>query len=370
MEEDSIAFGRGRDVEGGVALRDVLEAHYEPLVGQLYGLTGDRREAARLVQEACVRAASAERGFRRAADREAWLRAAAVDARRTHARRSLPRCRRTRGQGTPPENAAPDFDALVCRGVRRRTRRRTGVVAAAYGMALVAGAVALVDAVPSPRPPVSTNVPMRPGLPEVEEVGDRIPAGRAAMPAAEPGAPPAVTVAVPGDGVWRENASGSGIYTALRRGAAWLHLATYVVDGVAREPCRTSHVPVAPGIPAAFVRPGPTPVALADAFADLPRADVPVRPHTVTRWGTSAVHVRVRLRHAGCRNGNLPWTFDTRRGGELLGNTHARLDFWVVELEGRPLVVEAEQPIGASAVERRPLARLLDSVELLDRESG
>jgi RNA polymerase sigma-70 factor (ECF subfamily) len=369
MAKESIVFGRGRDVRGRVALRDVFEARYEPLVAQLYGLTGDLREAEQLAQEACVRAAAAERRFRRAADREAWLRAAAVGARRTRARRSLLRRRRPHREGSPPETSAPDFDELVCRGVRRRTRRRTGVVAAAYGIAVVAGAVALVDHEPSPPPPASTTVPVPPGLSEVEEVGDRIPPGRAGMPAAVPGAPVAATVEIP-RGVWRESSTGSGVYSPIRRGTAWLKVATFLVDGVVGQPCRTSSVPASLGIPAAFERPGVTRDALADAISGLPRADVSIPAHTEARWGTLVVHVSVRMPHATCRNGNLLWTFDTRRSGEFVGNDHARLDFWIAELDGRALVVEAEQPMGTSAAERRRLNRLVESIELDGRPPG
>jgi hypothetical protein len=245
-------------------------------------------------------------------------------------------------------------------GDDRATRRRTRLAASALVLAAVVGAVALVDqGDPSTREPSSALVPLRAGLPEVEEVGDRIPPGRAGMPSAVRGEPAAVSVEVPPGRPWRENASGSGIYSATRHGTAWLHVATYVVDGVVNGPCRSSYDS------AVF---GTAPTAVSDALSGLPRADVVVRPHTVTRWGTTAVHLRVRVPHATCRNGNPRWTFDTLRGGELLGNDHARLDFWVVELRGRLVVVEAEQPMGTTPVERRALARLLRSVELHDRE--
>lgn len=367
MEEDSITVGRMPDVEDRDVLRDLYDASYRGLVGQLYGVTGDLDEAELVVQEAFVRAVAAERRFRRARDPEAWLCATALRIHRSRWRKAAigPRARERVLTGIVPS----DLDDLICRGVRRRMRRRTGLAAAAYGLAAVAGAVALVADDVSPPSPASAPLALRAGLPEVEEVGDRIPPGRAGMPSAVSGAPAAVSVVVPADGPWRENSSGSGIHSAIRGGTAWLNLATYVVDGVVREPCRSSWVPVSPAIPSGFVRPGPTPTALADAIADLPRADVVVSPHLVARWGTTAVHVRVRIPHAGCRNGKLLWTFDTRRGGEFLGNASARLDFWVVELGGRAVVVEAEQPMGATATERRGLVGLLDSVELHDRES-
>ena len=362
MEQDSITFGRKADGEDGATLREVYAVGYRRLVVQLYGVTGNLAEAEDLVQGAFVRAAAAERRFRRADDPEAWLRTTALKAHRRRTSPSRPWARERALPGVVP----PDFDELVCGGVRRRMRRRTRLAAAAYALAALAGAVALVDDAddgddsPSTPEPSSALVPLRAGLPDVEEMGDRIPPGRAGMPSALSGAPAAVSVEIPADGSWRENASGSGIYSAIRHGTAWLHLATYVIDGVVQQPCRLSYASAVSGT---------TPATLEDSLAGLPRADVVVRPHTVTRWGTTAVHMRVRVPHAGCRNGNLLWTFDTARGGELLGNAHARLDFWVVELGGRAVVVEAELPMGATPAERRALTRLLDSVDLHDRES-
>ncbi|WP_159081580.1 RNA polymerase sigma factor [Nocardioides sediminis] len=359
MDQDSISFGREADDEDRADLRHVYDVAYPRLVAQLYRVTGDLAEAEELVQGAFVRASTAERRFRRADDPEAWLRTAALRARRREppVRHPGPIAREQALPGIVP----PDFDELVCDGARRRVRRRTRLAATAYVLAAVVGAVALVDEDdPSAREPSATLVPLRAGLPEVEEVGDRIPPGRAALPSVVPGEPVGVSVEVPPGSPWRENASGSGIYSAIRDGTAWLHLATYVVDGVVHGPCRSSYVS------AVF---GTAPTAVTDALSGLPRADVVVRPHPVTRWGTTAVHLRVRVPHAACRNGNPRWTFDTLRGGELLGNEHARLDFWVVELRGRAVVVEAELPMGPTTVERRALARLLDSLELDDRES-
>lgn len=376
MDEDSISFGRMADRRDGPTLRDVFDASYRKLVVQLYGVTGSFEEAEASVQAAFVRAAASERRFLGADDPEAWLTAAAVKAHRRrrhrappgrgaspHGRDASPSQPGGEERGQQPGTVDPGFDGLVRRGMRRRTRRNR-LAAAAYGLAVMAGASALAANDVSPPQSPSTHSVRSTSLQEVEEVGDRIPPGRAGMPALVAGAPVTVSVDIPENGHWREDPTGAGIYAATRRGAASLHLASFLVDGVVRRPCRTPHVPASPGIPAEFVRPGVSTTALADAIAALPRADAVVSPHLVGKWGTTAVHVRLRVARAACRSGGALWTFDTRRGGELLSNDHARLDYWVVDIRGHAVVIEAELPIGATTTERRALTGLLGSIEL------
>ena len=342
MDEDSITFGRMPDLEDRHVLRDVFDASYRRLVVQLYGVTGDLDEAEDLVQEAFVRAAAAGPTVpsRRTTPRHGCVHGDQPPlsdvSPRSRRRTAVPRSEDS-STGSE-EQTRPGSSPRLRRGPRSRRTPATasstdwprGVRARGRG-----GSVALADRrrVPSAAPvgPVGP----RAGLPEVEEVDGRIPPGRAGMPALVSGAPAAVSVVIPEDGRWRKDPNGAGIYSATRRAprrstsrpSSW----TAWSDSRAGRP----HVPASPGIPAEFVRPGVTPTALGDAIADLPRAEVVVSPHPVARWGTTAVHVRVRVPRAACRNGSLPWTFDTRRGGELLGNAHARLDYWVVELGGR-----------------------------------
>lgn len=70
-------------------LRDVFDASYRRLVGQLYGVCGDLAEAEDVVAEAFVRAADKQRAFEAADNPEAWLRAVAVNVARTRFRRRM-----------------------------------------------------------------------------------------------------------------------------------------------------------------------------------------------------------------------------------------------------------------------------------------
>ncbi|KRE98756.1 hypothetical protein ASG88_17080 [Nocardioides sp. Soil777] len=375
MDQDSITFGRMPDLGDRVSLRDVFDASYRRLVVQLCDVTGTFEEAEDVVQEAFVRAAAAGPRFLRTDTPEARLRATAF---KVHRRRRLAGQlgRRTSSHGRKdaspmprveehmqPDIVCPDFREILGRGARRRLRR-TRLAGTAYGLAVVAGASALADHDTAPPPSPAAQSAHPTGLPELEEVDGRIPPGRAGMPALVSGAPTTVSVAIPEDGRWRKDPNGAGIYSTTRSGAASIHLATFLVDGVVRQPCRTSDVPASPGIPAEFVRPGVTPTALGEAIAGLPRADVVVSPHPVAAWGTTAVHVRVRVPRTTCRNGSPPWTFDTRRGGELLGNARARLDHWVVEVRGHAVVIEAELPMRPTAAELRAMTGVLHSIEL------
>ena len=68
-------------------VRDVYNASYRRLVGQLVGVTGSRVEAEEVVQEAFVRAIDHVRTFRHTDNPEAWLRRVAVNQARSRWRR-------------------------------------------------------------------------------------------------------------------------------------------------------------------------------------------------------------------------------------------------------------------------------------------
>jgi hypothetical protein len=254
-----------------------------------------------------------------------------------------------------------DFDEIARRGARRRLRRRAvSAISAAAVVAAVGSLALLTDGyTPSLTP---TDDPAGSSLPLLVDVDGQIPPGRGAFPPIANG--PSVVVLsteIPADGVWQKSSAFSDIYAKIRSGNAYLHLSTYVVDGVARRACRALYVQPegkAPG----FVGPGSTPADVAGAITRIPRATVLEAPQPVTKWGTAAVHVRLQVRQTGCRNGKEFWIFDTAQGGESIGNVHAVLDFWVLEVDGQVFVIEAEVPVGATAAERGQLAELVDSI--------
>jgi RNA polymerase sigma-70 factor, ECF subfamily len=112
-------------------VRQVYEASYRRLVGQLYGVCGDLREAEDVVQEAFARAVQHERKFRRADNPEAWLRTVAVNLSRSRWRRRvlgdrlLRKAHRT--DAVQPE-LSPDHVALVA-AMRRLPEAQRQVIA-------------------------------------------------------------------------------------------------------------------------------------------------------------------------------------------------------------------------------------------------
>jgi RNA polymerase sigma-70 factor, ECF subfamily len=96
-------------------VRQVYEASYRRLVGQLYGVCGDLGEAEEVVQEAFARAIQHERKFRRADNPEAWLRTVAVNLSRTRWRRRIvgERLQRKAHRTEAQPELSPDHVALV-----------------------------------------------------------------------------------------------------------------------------------------------------------------------------------------------------------------------------------------------------------------
>lgn len=86
------AFGPlagGEGMSDSDTVRDVFEASYRRLVGQMYGVCGDLTEAEEAVAEAFARAVQHQRSFARLENPEAWLRTVAVNVSRTRFRRRL-----------------------------------------------------------------------------------------------------------------------------------------------------------------------------------------------------------------------------------------------------------------------------------------
>jgi RNA polymerase sigma-70 factor, ECF subfamily len=112
-------------------VRQIYEASYRRLVGQLYGVCGDLGEAEEVVQEAFARAIQHERRFRRTDNPEAWLRTVAVNLSRSRWRRRIlgERLQRATHQSEPgrPE-LSPDHVALMA-AMRRLPEAQRQVIA-------------------------------------------------------------------------------------------------------------------------------------------------------------------------------------------------------------------------------------------------
>jgi RNA polymerase sigma-70 factor, ECF subfamily len=112
-------------------VRQVYEASYRRLVGQLYGVCGDLAEAEDVVQEAFARAIQHERRFRRTDNPEAWLRTVAVNLSRSRWRRRVLgdrlQRRTQRTEATQPD-LSPDHVALVA-ALRRLPEAQRQVIA-------------------------------------------------------------------------------------------------------------------------------------------------------------------------------------------------------------------------------------------------
>jgi RNA polymerase sigma-70 factor, ECF subfamily len=99
-------------------VRQVYEASYRRLVGQLYGVCGDLGEAEEVVEEAFARAIQHERKFQRTDNPEASLRTVAVNLSRSRWRRRILGERlqrashRTRGGSSPRLPAQRRFRAV------------------------------------------------------------------------------------------------------------------------------------------------------------------------------------------------------------------------------------------------------------------
>jgi RNA polymerase sigma-70 factor (ECF subfamily) len=112
-------------------VRQIYEASYRRLVGQLYGVCGDLGEAEEVVQEAFARAIQHERKFRRTDNPEAWLRTVAVNLSRSRWRRRLVGDRlhrKTHRTELVEPDLSPDHVALIA-AMRRLPEAQRQVIA-------------------------------------------------------------------------------------------------------------------------------------------------------------------------------------------------------------------------------------------------
>lgn len=122
---------------GQELVRQLYEASYRRLVGQLYAVCGDMSEAEDVVQEAFARAVQHGRRFARLDNPEAWLRTVALNLARTRWRRRAlgerlhtERARAATSRRHPPD-LSDDRLALVA-ALRRLPSAQREVIALHY----------------------------------------------------------------------------------------------------------------------------------------------------------------------------------------------------------------------------------------------
>jgi hypothetical protein len=113
---------------------------------------------------------------------------------------------------------------------------------------------------------------------------------------------------------------------------------------------------------------GATPQALAQQLALLPRSTV-VQPVTPTQiLGRDAQHLRLRIRE-DCPSNDYYRVAETPRGSRGIsygyGPTTVVIDFWVLDLDGVPVVVDAWHRAGTSADVVDEIARARDSISFV-----
>lgn len=110
---------------------------------------------------------------------------------------------------------------------------------------------------------------------------------------------------------------------------------------------------------------GADPATIAHALVDSPRLEVVVPPEPAARSGRPAVHLRLRelAADAGCRQDALMTTGASVAQYLGRGTTY---DAWVVDVDGRPLLLWSAWTSRSPAAEVDALLGIVDSVEIVE----
>lgn len=105
--------------------------------------------------------------------------------------------------------------------------------------------------------------------------------------------------------------------------------------------------------------------ALVGALTTVPRLAVTSGPESTVRFGHPAVHLQLRQRGPGdaCPQDSLMTTAEAAMRYLGRGST---IDAWVVDMDGRPLLLMAVWTAGTPSAEVQDLHAVVDSVELVE----
>lgn len=107
--------------------------------------------------------------------------------------------------------------------------------------------------------------------------------------------------------------------------------------------------------------------ALVQALTTVPRLLVTAGPESTFRFGHPAVHLQLREqgRRDACPQDTVMTTAEA--AVDYLGRGTS-LDAWVIDVDGRPLLLLAAWTVGTPRAEVEALLDVVDTVEVLDRE--
>lgn len=135
----------------------------------------------------------------------------------------------------------------------------------------------------------------------------------------------------------------------------YLGLLFIEVDRMTQRGCRSRDVS------------GLSTAAFARALTHIPGLDVISGPESSVRFGRPAVHVRLeQSTDPGC-----PWFFRTPfgyTGGSEYAEFRYTHDAWVIDVDGRPLLVWAEWARLAPPAEVQDLLAIIDTIEIVAKE--
>ena len=248
----------------------------------------------------------------------------------------------------------PALASLERRGRARRRRRRTAVASLAVATALVG--VGIAGVLEEHRPVDTAGVPWPTGL-------DRWP-GNPHLPLVQPGryrfplSPyrqvPSVRLTL-GTG-WHADVA---LTHAAGRGA--VHLLVADVDQVVQRPCDSDD--------RGMVDVSDEPAALAAAIAGAPGLEEVAPERKVTAFGRPATLLRLRTTSAVVCPFHEPYQLiDTANGLVSAAEPGSTSDVWVVDVEGRGILVAATTSPEADPAGRALLRQTLATIELVPPE--
>jgi hypothetical protein len=174
------------------------------------------------------------------------------------------------------------------------------------------------------------------------------------------GVPISFSIQTPGLSFDHGNAIGKGEYG--QSDSLEIHFWSSSPENVYTDPC--AHTPLSPP-------PSATAAGLAAAVAAIPGTDLITGPSSVDVGGRPAQHVAFTIREdIGCDPKEFYLWYDESTGGasggwEWAGRLGATHRVWIIDVDGRPLWINAESFKGAGPEIEQEIQQIVDSVRIL-----